>query len=317
MKDSAASSLRRLDPRLYQIGSLAVLLLYGTAVLRLDVTAFRIALLLSTALATQFACTWVWKLPRFDPKSALISGLSLCLLLRTNSAVVAAAAAGFAVASKFLLRWNGKHVFNPTNIGLVGAMLATGAVWISPAQWGSAGFLGFLVACLGGLVVTRAARADVTLAFLLPYVALVFGRSLALAEPMAIPFHRLQSGGLLIFAFFMISDPKTTPDSRAGRILFGALVAVGAAYVQFRLFRPNGPLWSLALASLLVPALDLVLPARRYAWNDAAHLTKGEPYVSLGKIEPLLPARVSRSPVAPTRPGVLRVLRGEGGREAP
>ena len=45
----------------------------------------------------------------------------------------------------------------------------------------------------------------------------------------------------------MISDPKTTPDSRAGRLLFAALVAAGAWYVQFRLFRTNGLLWSLAL----------------------------------------------------------------------
>jgi len=41
-----------------------------------------------------------------------------------------------------------------------------------------------------------------------------------LGEPMTIPFHRLESGSLLLFTFFMISDPKTTPDSRIGRIAF-------------------------------------------------------------------------------------------------
>ena len=84
---------------------------------------------------------------------------------------------------------------------------------------------------------------------------------------MAIPLHRLQNGALLIFAFFMISDPRTTPDSRAGRILFATLVAVGGAYVQFGLFRTNGLLWSLAAFSPLVPVLDRVLPGSRYHWT--------------------------------------------------
>jgi hypothetical protein len=65
---------------------------------------------------------------------------------------------------------------------------------------------------------------------------------------MTIPIHRLQNGALLIFAFFMISDPRTTPDRAAGRVLFALLVALGAAFVQFRLFRTNGLLWSLAFS---------------------------------------------------------------------
>jgi hypothetical protein len=66
----------------------------------------------------------------------------------------------------------------------------------------------------------------------------------------------------------MISDPKTTPDSRAGRLLFAALVAYGAWYVQFRLFRTNGPLWSLAAFSLMVPLIDRVLPGSKYTWGQ-------------------------------------------------
>jgi hypothetical protein len=90
----------------------------------------------------------------------------------------------------------------------------------------------------------------VTYAFIAFYCALLFGRSLYLGKPLTIPLHRLESGALLLFAFFMISDPKTTPDSRVGRVLFAALVAFGAWYVQFRLFRTNGLLWSLAACSM-------------------------------------------------------------------
>src|SRR5688572_17654632 len=141
------------DPRLYQILVLASLLVYGVTRLDLEIRPGRALALLGTALLTQWACTRIWRLPAFDPRSALISGLSLCLLLRTNSMALAVVAAAVTIASKFVLRVRGKHVFNPTNFGIVALMLATGgAVWVSPGQWGSAAFFGFLIACLGGLV---------------------------------------------------------------------------------------------------------------------------------------------------------------------
>jgi hypothetical protein len=92
---------------------------------------------------------------------------------------------------------------------------------------------------------------------------------------MTIPWHRLQSGALLLFTFFMISDPRTTPNTRIGRLLFASIVAIGAWYVQFRLFRTNGLLWSLAASALLTPLIDWLLPGQRYEWAtaSAAHRT--------------------------------------------
>jgi hypothetical protein len=158
-------------------------------------------------------------------------------------------------------------IFNPTNGALVAMLLLTDQVWVSPGQWGAAAFFTFLIACLGGLVVYRASRSDVTYAFIAFYAALLFGRSFYIGEPVVIPLHRLQSGALLLFAFFMISDPKTTPDSRVGRVLFAGLVAFGAWYVQFRMFRTNGLLWSLAACSLAVPLIDRLLPGSKYSWS--------------------------------------------------
>jgi Na+-transporting NADH:ubiquinone oxidoreductase subunit NqrB len=264
------------DPRLYQIAMLASLLAYGMIWLDFDITVARAVLILATALATQAVCDYL-AAHRAGPghdarvvnvRSALISGLSLCLLVRTNRPGLAMLAAVVAIAGKFLIRYRGKHIFNPTNVGLV-VMLLTGEVWVSPGQWGSAAFFAFLLACLGGLVVNRASRGDVTYAFIGFYCALLFGRSFYLGEPIAIPLHRLESGALLLFTFFMISDPKTTPDSRAGRVLFAALVAFGAWYVQFRLFRTNGLLWSLAACSVAVPMIDRLVPGARYAWSSA------------------------------------------------
>jgi len=210
---------------------------------------------------------------RFDPKSAGISALSLCLLLRTDRPWLAVAAAVLSIASKFLLRVRGKHLWNPTNFGLVAMMIASrGQVWVSPGQWGSAALFGFLVLCLGGLVVNRAARADVTWAFLGSYGALLLGRAWWLGQPAAIPLHQAASGAFLIFTFFMISDPKTTPDSRAGRLLFALLVAAGAAWAQFALYRPTALLLSLACLAPLVPLLDRLLPGATYRWPRPALL---------------------------------------------
>ena len=141
----------------------------------------------ATCLATQFAWTRARRLPAFDARSALISGLSLCLLCRANDPLLAAAAAVIAISSKFLVRIRGKHVFNPTNIGLAVMLLLSDAVWVSPGQWGNPAWFAFLMAGLGFLVVTRAARADVTLAFLCFYFALVAGRSSWLGEPRRFP----------------------------------------------------------------------------------------------------------------------------------
>jgi hypothetical protein len=299
-------AVARRDPRAFQIAALAGLLVYGMAGLGFDVSPGRSAIVLAAALGTQYACTRIFRLPAFDPRSAAISGLSLCLLLRTGDPRLAALAAVLAVSSKFLLRWNDKHVFNPTNFAIVALLAMTDSVWICPGQWGSAAFFAFLMVCVGALVVARAERSDVTFAFLGAWLALNFGRSLWLNEPLAIPLHRLESGALLLFAFFMISDPKTTPDSRAGRVLFGTLVAVGAWYVQFRLFRTNGLLWSLASSSLLVPLIDVVLPGPLYSWKGALHAPPPE----FPRLFPV-PFRA-----AAPRPPVLRLLRRESGHEA-
>ncbi|MEP7308079.1 MAG: RnfABCDGE type electron transport complex subunit D [Acidobacteriota bacterium] len=260
------------DPRLYQIAILSVLLAYGMVRLDFDVSLLRVGLLLGTVLGAQaIGDSIVARYSRLSRtsvnyRSALISGLSLCLLLRTNRPEFAVFAAVLTIGSKFLVRLRGKHVFNPTNGGLIAMLLLTNQVWVSPGQWGAAPALGVLFACVGTVVVNRASRSDVTFAFLVFFSALMFGRSIYLGEPMAIPVHRLESGVLLLFAFFMISDPKTTPDSRAGRVLFAALVAFGAWYVQFRMFRTNGLLWSLAACSLTVPCIDWLLPGASYAW---------------------------------------------------
>ena len=266
------SNKRRLDPRIYQISVLSTLLGYGVLFLDFDISGLYVAVILASVMVTQYVCSRITTLPQFDPRSPLISGLSLCLLLRTNSLWLAMIAAMVTIASKFMIRSNGKHLFNPTNFGLVMMLLLTNQAWVSPGQWGSPVFFGFLLACIGGLVVNHAARSDVTYSFLAFYVMLLSGRALWLGDPIGIPLHQLQNGAFLIFAFFMISDPKTTPNSRAGRIFFAFLVAAGGIFIQYGLYRTNGLLWSLMLFGITTPFIDRLAPGIRYVWEN--QLTK-------------------------------------------
>ena len=76
----------------------------------------------------------------------------------------------------------------------------------------------------------------------------------------------MQNGALLLFAFFMISDPRTSPDSRSGRILFAFLVALGALLIEFGLYERNGLMWSLVLCSPIVPLINRLMPGETYEW---------------------------------------------------
>ena len=255
------------DPRWFQIFALASLLAFGMARRAFEIAPLDIVAIFATALSTQWAMSMVFAI-RVELKSAAITALSLTLLLRANELWPLALAAFIAVASKFLIRARGKHVFNPANIGIVAVTLLSGAAWTTPGQWGTTVWLAALIAGAGFFVAYRASRLDVPLIFLGTFAALIFIRALWLGDPFAIPMHRLQNGALILFAFFMISDPKTTPDSPPLRALFAAGTAALSYVFIYHFHRADGVFYALALACLVRPALELQSRARRYQWSD-------------------------------------------------
>ncbi len=258
------------DPRYYQIAVLTSLVFFGVFALDFGIRWQNAVVIIATALAVQMIGTMYARLPRFDPLSPMITSLSLTLLLRTDEIGLAAVAAAIAIGSKFLIRLRGKHLFNPANVALVTLMLLSDQVWVSSGQWGSAAIGAFTLACLGFLVLTRARRAETTIALLLIHASLLFGRALWLGDPLAIPQHQLQNGALLIFAFFMISDPKTTPNTAAGRVLFALIVAAIAFTIQFICYEPNGPILALIISAPAVPVIDWLLRGHIYRWGRPA-----------------------------------------------
>ena len=256
------------DPRYYQIAVLSLLLVIGAGFLHINLHWQQVVLIALVAQLTQYLGSRWLAQTTFDPRSAAITTLSLTLLLRTDDLRLAALAAFIAIGSKFVLRIRGKHLFNPANAAIVLLMLASDHVWVSTGQWGSATIAAFGLACLGFLVLTRARRAETTLAFLTAFAVLLFGRALWLGDPLSIPLHQLQNGALLIFAFFMISDPKTTPNSAAGRVLYGTVIAAAAFAIQFYWYRPYGPLLALFFGAPLVPLIDAALHGSLYSWKQ-------------------------------------------------
>jgi Na+-transporting NADH:ubiquinone oxidoreductase subunit NqrB len=222
------------------------------------------------ALATQAACSRLFGLPHIDLRSPLITGLSLSLLLRADEPWLHAAAGAIAILSKFLLRTEGKHIWNPAGFAIVVLLACSSHVWISPGQWGASVWFAALVSFLAILVLQAARRADIALFFLGSHATLLMARAAWLGDPLAIPLHQLQSGAPLIFAFFMISDPRTSPDSRLGRFVFALAVALFAHWLAFSMQMRPALYWALIALSPAMLILDKLIPAERFTWAAQA-----------------------------------------------
>jgi Na+-transporting NADH:ubiquinone oxidoreductase subunit NqrB len=256
------------DARHAQIAALASLLAINIAAIDFGATPLASALAVASCLLTQAVASRCLNIP-FDWRSPTITGLSLSLLLRAQSPWLFALAGVLAIGSKFLLRVDGKHLFNPAGFAIVILLLANAGVWISPGQWGAELWFAALAVLLALVVLQAARRADIAIFFLASHAALLGARALWLGDPVAIPLHQMQSGSLLIFAFFMISDPRTSPNSRLGRFAFAFAVAALGHYLAFYMQMRPASYFALIALSPLTLVIDRVLPASRFAWRNA------------------------------------------------
>ncbi len=269
------------DARYFQIIFQSIFLSYGIYFLHWKNESWLYFTYFFTSLATQFTAEFFLgkrnipfsnRLKNGIP-SILISSFGLSLLLKTNLWWVAVLAASVSILSKYILRINGKHVFNPSALGIVVAVLFTGNAWISPGQWGSGAVLMFGVFTFGFIVTTRVQKLDVSLAFLGTFASLIFLRQIIyLGWPMDYFVQSVSTGSLLLFSFFMITDPKTIPDHRLARILWCIAIAAVSFYLTAFKFMNGAPILVLVFAQPLVPLLDKFFKARKFEW------TKSKPY---------------------------------------
>jgi hypothetical protein len=199
-------------------------------------------------------------------KSATITAMGLCLLLRSNHLSTLAIASCLAIGSKFILQVKGKHLFNPSNFGIIAALVLTQDAWVSPGQWGADCLYLLLFLVVGGLILKQVGRWDTSIVFIATYGSLLFGRNTWLGWGWDVSLHQLMSGSLLLFTFFMITDPRSIPNSVQGRIIWASAIALLTFILQFGFFITTAPFWALFCLSPLTLLMDYRWAAPRFHW---------------------------------------------------
>jgi hypothetical protein len=87
--------------------------------------------------------------------------------------------------------------------------------------------------------------------------------------------HSVSTGSLLLFTFFMISDPRTSPNHPLARIIWAVLIAFISFYLAAFKWKHNTPVWVLVSCAPLVPLLDKMFKAENFQWKN--HLFNNYP----------------------------------------
>ena len=199
-------------------------------------------------------------------RSATITSLGLCLLLRSNSYQTMIIASFLAICSKFLFSYHHKHFFNPANFGIISALILTDDAWISPGQWGTDWWYLVLFIGLGGVVLKQVGRWDTSIAFLFAYGSLEALRNAWLGWSWDVWQHQFMSGSLLLFALFMLTDPRSIPNSQKGRLVWSSAIALATFILQHYFYLSTAIFWSLFIISPLTVLFDTIWSAPRFNW---------------------------------------------------
>ncbi len=271
---------KSIDARYFQMTFQLLFLSYGILFLQWQSAWMEYSLYIITGLLMQWAADSIITRKIISPlnwknggwKSALVSCFSLCLLLKTNEWYICVLAATLTVLSKYIFRYKGKHIFNPSAFGIVATILISKDAWLSPAQWGSGAVLFFAVCCLGLIIVTKVQKLDITLAFLFSFAGLLFARQVVyLNWSFDVFVQSVSTGSLLLFSFFMISDPKTAPNHAVARIVWAMLIAAVAFYLSAFKWMNSTPIYVLVFAAPLVPVFDWLMKAKPFEWRNTFH----------------------------------------------
>ena len=266
-------SLRALvhyDPRIWQLSIMGSLLCLGVVFRDFSLQPLQILLTFVAGILTQKFFLHTRQLHARGLLSALITCFGLCLLVRSSTLWVHPILASLAISSKFLLRIHNRHVFNPANLGVILGLTLFPETWVATGQWGSDLSTALWLIAGGFWVAGNAGRLDISAYFLLFYTTLFFAIRIGwYGYPLSVMLHQLQNGALLLFAFFMISDPMTIPLHPWARILHAFIVAVLAYVWQFGLYKNQGLIWALFFASLLVPLWNVLFTGPAYQWRSS------------------------------------------------
>ncbi len=283
-----------IDARLYQIGFLGLFLLLGIITRDWTLHPEVIVTAITAALTTQYLFLKLSPPPKLSQNlkiplgkgdlggsltidafySPMITALGMSILLRVEHWWIMTLAVTIAISSKFLLQFNQKHIFNPGNFGIVIALLFGHGAWVSPGQWGESMWYVILFFICGGLVLRKVGRWDTTIAFLAFYLALEAGRNLYLGWTWDVWSHRMMSGSLIMFSFFMITDPRTIPNSKISRLIWTFTIAFLTFVFRNYFFMNTAVFFALFLSAPLTLVLDWIFQDDRFDWQQSPNIIK-------------------------------------------
>jgi len=220
------------DPRWAFAGIMVAYCVLGTTVLGFNRDPLQIGLTVGCCVGFEILFAWLFRRERLFPLSAFITGLGVSLLVNyPHDLLLLVLPAFFAIASKYVLTFQGRHVFNPGLCGVMAALLLSGGRFASapPYQWGGdAAIIALIVMAALVLFVFRIGRTPLIVSSLVSFAVFTLLRAWLMRwhlPPETLVRGTLASPAFFLFTFYMITDPKTSPSGFWAQIGWGALVA--------------------------------------------------------------------------------------------
>jgi enediyne biosynthesis protein E5 len=197
--------------------------------------------------------------------SAYITGISVGILIRSPAFWPYALCSLISITSKYAIRWRGRHLWNPSNLG-VSAMLflAPASVATLSVQWGNALWPMLVIWLLGSLIIWRLRRFHICATYVLSFFVLSAVRSALTGDPFLAAVAPITGPMYQLFVFFMITDPKTTVKTKWGQCAVAFLVAVAEAILRLNRV-VHAPYYALFLVGPAANILEIWWTSRRRA----------------------------------------------------
>jgi Na+-transporting NADH:ubiquinone oxidoreductase subunit NqrB len=200
--------------------------------------------------------------------SAYITGISVGILIRSPLIWPYALCATLSIMSKYVLRWNGRHLWNPSNFGVsIMFLLYPAAVASLSIQWGNTLLPMLVVWVLGSLIIWRLRRFHICATYVTSFLVLSFARSALTGTPWLANVAPLTGPMYQLFIFFMITDPKTTVSGVRAQCFVAVLVALAEAFLRLKGI-VDAPYYALFLVGPAANAVEII--ARRVRHSTEA-----------------------------------------------
>jgi len=197
--------------------------------------------------------------------SAYVSGISVGILVRSPAFWPYALCSAISITSKYAIRVEGRHLFNPTNFGIVAMLvLASDTVAGLSVQWGNNLLPMVLVWIFGTFILRAVGRLHITATYVASFLLFALLRSAVTGHPFLSEAAPLTGPMYQLFIFFMITDPKTTVGSKRGQALVAFLIAALEAIFRLMQF-VYAPFYALFILGPAANLIEIALTKRKAA----------------------------------------------------